>query len=107
MNTETLVLAAICLLVGLLVGYLAGIRRAESNRWKRPAPTNPIRADVSLPSSSQAQGLSSAESLPPEIMSEIRAQIIQGNKISAIKLVREATGMGLRESKDLVDSWMR
>jgi ribosomal protein L7/L12 len=31
----------------------------------------------------------------------------EGNKINAIKLVREASGLGLKEAKDLVESWER
>jgi ribosomal protein L7/L12 len=31
----------------------------------------------------------------------------KGNKIEAIKLVREATALGLTEAKDLVESWER
>jgi len=30
-----------------------------------------------------------------------------GNKIEAIKLVREATSLGLKEARDLVESWER
>lgn len=32
-------------------------------------------------------------------------EVLAGRKIQAIKLVRERTGLGLRESKDLVDGW--
>ncbi len=34
---------------------------------------------------------------------EVRALVAQGNKIAAIKRVRELTGLGLKEAKDLVD----
>ena len=34
---------------------------------------------------------------------EVRAALDAGNKILAIKLVREGTGLGLREAKDLVE----
>lgn len=34
-----------------------------------------------------------------------RAELRQGNKINAIKLVREKNGMGLAEAKALVESW--
>jgi hypothetical protein len=37
--------------------------------------------------------------LPPES----RAELARGNKIEAIKLLRKATGLGLKEAKDLVD----
>jgi ribosomal protein L7/L12 len=33
----------------------------------------------------------------------VRAALAEGNKILAIKLVRERTGLGLKESKDLVE----
>jgi hypothetical protein len=32
-------------------------------------------------------------------------ELQKGNKINAIKLVRQATGLGLKEAKDLVESW--
>jgi ribosomal protein L7/L12 len=42
-------------------------------------------------------------SLPPEAETEVRALIESGAKIEAIKLVREKSGAGLREAKQLVD----
>ena len=36
---------------------------------------------------------------------EARVLAAGGNKIQAIKLVRDQTGMGLRAAKDLVESW--
>lgn len=39
-----------------------------------------------------------------EQIDEVRALIHAGRKIEAIKRVREFTGMGLKESKDLVDA---
>ena len=36
---------------------------------------------------------------------EARALAAAGQKIHAIKTVREQTGMGLRQAKDLVESW--
>ena len=41
--------------------------------------------------------------LPPEVESEARALLRAGNKIEAIKLVREATRLGLAEAKQLVE----
>lgn len=43
------------------------------------------------------------ESLPPEVMRAIE----QGRKIEAIKLLREATGLGLANAKVLVDKASR
>lgn len=39
-----------------------------------------------------------------EQIDEIRALIRAGRKIEAIKRVRELTGLGLKEAKDLVDA---
>jgi ribosomal protein L7/L12 len=41
--------------------------------------------------------------LPRDIDSEVRRLVAAGKKIDAIKLVRERTGLGLNEAKDLVD----
>jgi len=41
--------------------------------------------------------------LPPKAESVLRAH---GNVIEAIKIVREAEGLGLKEAKDRVDAWL-
>ena len=41
--------------------------------------------------------------LPPDVEREARGLANSGKKIAAIKLVREHTGLGLKEAKDLVD----
>lgn len=41
--------------------------------------------------------------IEPEARIQIEAALARGEKIEAIKLVREATGMGLGEAKDLVE----
>lgn len=42
---------------------------------------------------------------PADWEEEARGLAAGGQKIQAIKVVRDATGLGLKESKDLVDSW--
>jgi ribosomal protein L7/L12 len=44
------------------------------------------------------------QSLSDEDVNEIQAAIFAGNKIEAIKVVRAATGMGLKGAKDFVES---
>ncbi|GAA6140642.1 ribosomal protein L7/L12 [Hydrogenophaga sp. 5NK40-0174] len=39
----------------------------------------------------------------PPVPPEVKAALDRGNKIEAIKLLREATGLGLKEAKDAVD----
>ena len=43
--------------------------------------------------------------LPASVVSEIDALVAADQKIHAIKLVREHTGLGLKESKDIVEAW--
>jgi ribosomal protein L7/L12 len=42
-------------------------------------------------------------SISSDAMAQIQQLVAQGKKIQAIKLVREHTGLGLKEAKDLVD----
>lgn len=42
--------------------------------------------------------------LQPDALEEIRALAHAGKKIEAIKRLRELTGLGLKEAKDLVDA---
>jgi len=46
----------------------------------------------------------SAQTLPQELKSRVLTLISVDRKIEALKLIREATGLGLKESKDIVDS---
>ncbi len=41
--------------------------------------------------------------LSPDIEREVRCVLAAGNKITAIRIVREASGAGLKEAKDFVD----
>jgi len=38
-----------------------------------------------------------------DLQEQVRSLLLQGNKIEAIKIYREATGLGLKESKDAVE----
>lgn len=46
-------------------------------------------------------------SLPASVASEIDALVAGGSAIAAIKTLREHTGLGLKESKDLIEAWPR
>ncbi len=41
----------------------------------------------------------------PALPSEVIEAIEHGNKIEAIKLLRESTGLGLKEAKDIIDAY--
>ena len=49
----------------------------------------------------------SAADIPDAERAAIRALIDGGNKIAAIKRVRELTGLGLKEAKDYVEGWQQ
>jgi large subunit ribosomal protein L7/L12 len=52
-------------------------------------------------------GAATAEAAPAEEQTEFTATLIEigPNKIPVIKVVRELTGLGLKEAKDLVDAF--
>lgn len=56
------------------------------------------------PPSGELTEASGAELFAPQagVSEMVRQLAIQGNKIAAIKLLRDETGMGLREAKDAV-----
>lgn len=43
----------------------------------------------------------------PELEAEVIAEIEMGKKVTAIKMLRELRGIGLKEAKDIVDSYAR
>lgn len=45
--------------------------------------------------------------LSPEAEEEVRAALASRRKIEAIKIYREATGLGLKESKEAVEAMQR
>jgi ribosomal protein L7/L12 len=60
-----------------------------------------------LPNAPALASLSSAAPAPvggSQVEAEARRLLAAGNKIEAIKRVRELTGMGLKEAKDYVES---
>jgi ribosomal protein L7/L12 len=46
------------------------------------------------------------DSTAPELSAAVRLALMQGNKIEAIKLLREEQNLGLKEAKDLVDGYV-
>lgn len=60
----------------------------------------------SLAAGGEVADSSSSAKVPvddPELIDEVKELIRQGNPLLAIKLVRERTGRGLKESKEIVD----
>lgn len=74
--------------------------------WLGRRSAGPRDRDLSGPPPSFAPPRPAAvpAALSPEALGAIRGELARGNKINAIKLMREATGMGLAESKQAVEA---
>lgn len=66
--------------------------------------TPTIDATGQIPTSARAQATLNQHAFSPEQLSQIHSLVAQGQKIVAIKQVREWTGLGLAEAKSLVDA---
>ncbi len=82
--SPTLILVLV-VTVGALVGVLVLRRRRNENINVESLPPSP------------------APSESTDLDAEVRQLVSQGNIIEAIKLVRERTGLGLKEAKDYVE----
>jgi len=93
MSTATLIIAGVIVLV--LIGTAAMmLQRSWGGSLDRTGAAPHIRYH-------------SAADIPDTERAAIRALIDGGNKIAAIKRVRELTGLGLKEAKDYVESWQQ
>jgi len=63
-----------------------------------PPPPRPI-----LPTRAWPRGAAPIGDLPEELAAEVRALLAADRKIEAIKLVRQATSLGLGEAKEMVE----
>jgi hypothetical protein len=103
LTTIILVAAAVAALVLVLLFRRGGERRIglDSDR-PEPARGRPDTAAPRPAPEPQRQDIAGS-GLAPEDMAEIGDLLVRGRKIMAIKLVRERTGMNLRDAKAFVD----
>lgn len=85
-------------LVGLVLLFFAFRPRGRSNDLMAPPRSMPAPRPVGAPVPP-----GSVPGLPPEVEAQIWDLLRADQVIMAIKLAREATGLGLKEAKDLVD----
>lgn len=108
MPTYFILLAAVALFG--LIAFAVIVRRNSGGdmieRQRRqtpvPPPAPPPHLDGSLAPDNRPSDEAALVAVP-----EIRNAIQRGRTIEAVKHVREATGMGLKESKELVERHMR
>lgn len=82
------VVAGVAVAVLVLVVLVAAVRVRTLNRPQAPAPIAP--------------GMTAG--MPADRLAEVQALLGSGKKIAAIKRLRELTGMGLAEAKNLVEA---
>src|SRR5690242_17526790 len=96
MSTATLMIIGVVALVLLGVAVML-LKRAWGDSLDRSGV---------LPLDPPSVRYHSPADIPDAERAAIRALIASGNTISAIKRVRELTGMGLKEAKDYVEAWI-
>lgn len=111
-NTEHSAIVILLLLIGLpLAGFSYGFRKGrESLRrgdlMEPPADLSAARPRRDPLADAPASGSvpATARVLTPEAEAQVREALRKRNKIGAIKIMRDATGLGLAESKDAVEA---
>jgi len=104
MDTQTWIvagIAAIALFAALRVGMAIGRRSHEERGLSGPpapraTPGRYLKREGGL-----------AQALPADLIQSVEEALARGQKIEAIKLVRDGTGMGLKEAKDFVEALER
>ena len=76
--------------ISTTAAHIAAVSNTSPTRSSIPSahPSGPARSTV-----------------PAAVAAEVDRLIAGNQKINAIKLVRQHTGLGLKEAKDIVDSW--
>ncbi len=80
-TTESILLLA-------MASFVVGLTLGRFTRSETRSPTQPVQL----------------ETLPKDLEERLQLLIGRGQKIAALKELRTATGMGLKEAKDIVDS---
>lgn len=101
-----LFLGFLLVILGVIVGGIWIIVVAvRSTRPQPPEPQNFVAAPVTSRSAPASSSPASASGLTPDTIAEIDRLVGAGQKIHAIKLYRDRTGVGLKEAKDRVEHW--
>lgn len=94
------------ILVVLVVGAFALAAAVRGMRPKEPEAMTYTPTQTRTPApSTHLSPASVRSSLPATVAGDIDRLVANDHKIQAIKALREHTGFGLKESKDLIESW--
>ncbi|NIJ22220.1 large subunit ribosomal protein L7/L12 [Sphingomonas naasensis] len=100
MPLPVLIAAALLILVLAAMALRSGRKR---DPLMGGAPGS-YRANRPMPAARFPPATLPAGTLPEDVEQQVRALLAAGRKIDAIKLARDATHLGLKETKDLVDA---
>ncbi len=89
----------IAIAAGVLIGF--ALRRGTPRQDLSGTPQMPSPKPATHTFAAALPPLDPA--IDPAVSEAIAQALAQGHKIEAIKLLREATGLGLKESKDAVE----
>jgi large subunit ribosomal protein L7/L12 len=101
------VLIAAGVLILVLIAMIARAGRRRDPLMGGVPPTYRGTRSVPGPAATLPAKRLPAAMLSPEVEQEVRALLAAGRKIQAIKLARDATHLGLKETKDLVEAMER
>jgi ribosomal protein L7/L12 len=87
------------------VARLTAALSAQAAAAAVPSHGEPTPAPIPAPAPAPTQVATYTPMPGDDSFSEARALAAAGQKIHAIKAVREQSGMGLRQAKELVESW--
>jgi len=79
------------------------IKRLRDTGLTLKAAKDAVETREKNPVAAPPQGLIATIRHAQDVSDEVKKLVKQGKKIEAIKLIREQTGLGLKEAKDLVD----
>jgi hypothetical protein len=97
MNSTTLIIIAVAALLTVVVALI--LRRVS---WGSSPGYTKLPPRPSAPPDGSPAGARRA--LDPNVERELQALVASQQTITAVKRVRELTGMGLKEAKDYVES---
>lgn len=101
-----LFLGFLLFIVGIIVGGIWIIVIAVRNtRPQPPAPQVFIAAPTTSRSAPATSAMSTVSGLTPPVIAEIDRLVAAGQKINAIKMLRDHSGLGLKEAKDRIEHW--
>ena len=96
-------------IIGIVVGAIVVIViltfALRGMRPKLPEPQVFTPASTTPRSAPASSASTTASGLTPSVVAEIDRMVTAGQKIHAIKLYRDHTGVGLKEAKDRIDHW--